>query len=189
MGGMNKRVHLIRTGQELIWSRGYDRCSIKDITSAAGLPKGSFYHYFESKEKFVLEAMHDYLENFQEVIADTSPTLATLEKVIDTRIAAVVKIQFARECYMSVMCHAYSDQDDGFRKEVLAAIDQSNQSMTQLLEHLKKNQEIGQQWEIDELQEFIDFAWRGARLKARMLQADRPLQIFKKYLLTLLQTN
>ena len=187
MGGINKRTHLLRTGQEVIWSKGYDRCSIKDITAAAGLPKGSFYHYFESKEQFALEAMNDYLESFPETIPSTPATLSTLETLLDQRIEAVIQINFARECYMSVMCHAFSEQEDGFRAHILAAIDTSNQAMTQLLQLLQQDHEIGQEWNLEELQEFIDFAWRGARLKARMMQSDKPLRIFKKYLVALLK--
>lgn len=186
MGGINKREHLIRTGQELIWSKGYDLSSIKDITTAAGLPKGSFYHYFESKEKFALEAMSDFIESFKEESPDSDASLSSLEKLIDARIESIVKINFARECYMSVMCHAFSDQDDAFRSEVVEAIDQSNTTMQGLLQSLMEKGLINSTLNLDELMEFVDFAWRGARMKARMLKSDKPLRIFKKYLLELI---
>ena len=186
MGGINKREHLIRTGQELIWAKGYDLCSIKDITTAAGLPKGSFYHYFESKEKFALEAMGDFLDSFPETMPNQDITMATLEQLIDARIESIVKINFTRECYMSMMCHAVSDQDDKFRLAVVAGIDTSNETMRQLLENLKAKGQINPDLVINELMEYIDFAWRGARLKAKMLQSEKPLQIFKKYLFKLI---
>lgn len=182
MGGVNKREHLIRTGQELIWSKGYDLCSIKDITTAAGLPKGSFYHYFESKEKFALEAMDDFLETFPENLPTGAISLDKLRQLIDARIESIIRIHFTRECYMSVMCHAVSDQEADFRLAVVAGIDTANQTMQQLLTQLHENQLINPALEVDELLEFVDFAWRGARLKAKMLQSDKPLRIFKKYL-------
>ena len=186
MGGINKRDHLIETGQELIWSKGYDLCSIKDITSQAGLPKGSFYHYFESKEKFALEAMNAFLETSNEKLPDANYDLHTLSQLLDARIASIIQIQFAKECYMSVMCHAFSDQSDSFRQEVISAIDTSNQAMLRLLTELKAKGLINADLVVDELLEFIDFAWRGARLKARMQQSETPLRLFKKYLMKLL---
>lgn len=186
MGGLNKRSHIIEVGQEVIWSKGYDRCSVKDITTAAGLPKGSFYHYFESKEKFALEAMNEYITSFSERLADSHPDLSTLEKMIDDRIDSIVKINYARECYMSVMTHAYSDQEEGFRKEILAAIDTSNQAMYALLKSLQKQRLIAEELDVEELMEFVDFAWRGARMKARLSVSDKPLYIFKNYLLQLI---
>lgn len=187
MGGLNKRDHLIKIGQDLIWSKGYDICSIKDITDAAGLPKGSFYHYFKSKEKFALEAMEVFIEDHPEQIKNKSYTLDSLGDVIDRRINSIIKIQFARECYMSVMCHAFSDQEDSFRKSIIESINKSNDTMRFLITELKEKGVISAAIDIDELEEFIDFTWRGARLKARILKSDKPLKIFKKYLLNYLR--
>ena len=182
MGGVNKRDHLIKTGQELIWSKGYDLCSIKDITTKAGLPKGSFYHYFDSKEKFALEAMEQFIESSNEMLPDHKNNLSTLEKMIDLRIDSILKIQFSKECYMSVMCHAYSEQEDAFRKKIVKSIEDSNESMLSLLTSLKEKKLMRAELSLAELMEFIDFSWRGARLKARITKSDQPLRIFKKYL-------
>lgn len=187
MGGKNKREHLVKTGQEVIWAKGYDLCSVKDITQSAGLPKGSFYHYFESKEKFALEAMNDFIDSFKERIPNNESSIRSLESLIDERINAIIKIKYARECYMSVMCHAYSEQEDEFRLEILAAIEKSNAAMKTLLIDLKNQDLINDDINLDELMEFVDFSWRGARLKARLLKSDKPLKVFKKYLLTLIQ--
>ena len=186
MGGINKRAHLISCGQEQIWAKGYDLCSIKDITSAAKLPKGSFYHYFESKEKFALEAMNEFIDTFQEEIPEGEFSIASLEQLIDARVASIIQINFARECYMSVMCHAYTNQEEAFRLEVLAAIEKSNEAMRQLLTILQAEKLIDNTLDLDELMEFIDFAWRGARLKARLEKSRLPLHIFKKYLFKLI---
>lgn len=187
MGGINKRDHLIKSGQELIWSKGYDLCSVKDITNAAGLPKGSFYHYFESKEKFALEAMQEFIDAHPETLDGAPDGLAAFETVIDRRISSIVEIQCARECYISVMCHAYTEQEDDFRQRVVESLTKSNAAMRQLLEDLKKRDLLRETLDIAELEEFIDFSWRGARLKARMLQSSTPLHIFKRYLLQLMK--
>jgi len=186
MGGINKRDHLIKIGQDLIWSKGYDLCSIKDITNAAGLPKGSFYHYFKSKEKFALEAMKEFIETYPEEIETDDFNLKTLDALIDKRINSIIKIQFAKECYMSVMCHAYSEQEDNFRHEIIESINKSNDTMRYLLAGLKDKGLIREELDLDELEEFVDFSWRGARLKARMLKSEKPLKIFKKYLFELI---
>lgn len=184
MGGKNKREHLIKTGQEIIRSKGYDLCSVKDITQSAGLPKGSFYHYFESKEKFALEAMNNFIDTYKEKIPNDKYTISSLKQLLDIRIDSIIKINYARECYMSVMCHAYSEQEDSFRLEVLDAIDRSNETMLELLTNLKAQKLINPKLNIKELMEYIDFTWRGARLKARLLKSDKPLMVFKKYLIT-----
>lgn len=189
MGGINKRDYLIKTGQELIWSKGYDQCSIKDITNAAGLPKGSFYHYFESKEKFALEAMDEYIDSRPEKTTDNNLNIKTLERLIDSRIESIIEIQFARECYMSVMCHAYTEQEDEFRQKVITSINKSNETMNSLLKELMDKGLIRQNLNLHDLEEYIDFSWRGARLKARILKSDRPLKVFKKFLIEFILTD
>ena len=189
MGGVNKRDHLIKVGQEQLWSKGYDLCSIKDITHSAGLPKGSFYHYFESKEKFALLAMQEFIAARPEKLKDNNFNLTTLENVFDARIKSIVKIQFAKECYMSMMCHAFTEQEDNFRQQIVASINKSNETIRTLLAQLQSNKIIRADLDLAELEEFIDFTWRGARLKARILKSEKPLTVFKKYLLEFIRTN
>lgn len=188
MGGLNKRDHIIKIGQDLIWSKGYAACSIKDITTAAGLPKGSFYHYFETKEKFALEAMDDYVAQFEEHLPDQNYNLKTLEKLIDLRIRSVVKLKYTRECYLSVMCHAFMEQEDSFRKAIIRSIDQSNQRIEDLLSSLIKKKLIKTSLNARDLIEYLDLSWRGARLKSRLTKSMNPLKIFKKHFFELIKT-
>lgn len=183
MGGVNKRDVLITAGQKLIWKNGYDRCSVNDIAKEAKLPKGSFYHYFESKEKFALEAMNEFIESHPEQIPSKEIKVETFAKMIEDRINSIVKINFAKECYMSVMCHSFSEQEEEFRIEITNAINSSNSSMRNVIESLIQSGQISKKLNTDELMEYIDFTWRGARLKARILKSDLPLQLFKKYLI------
>lgn len=182
MGGLNKRDHLLKTGQDQILSKGYDLSSIKDITTAAGLPKGSFYHYFNSKDEFALEAMDEFINSFSEVLPDDQLTVSTLEKMIDSRIDSIIKINFARECYMSIMCHASKNEDEPFRTSVIDALGKSNEAMHKLIVALQKKKLINADLKSSELLEFVDFAWRGARMKAKLLKSVAPLKVFKKYL-------
>ena len=46
------RKRLLAAGLDLIHLRGFAASGVKEITDAAGVPKGSFYAYFPSKEAF-----------------------------------------------------------------------------------------------------------------------------------------
>jgi TetR/AcrR family transcriptional repressor of nem operon len=54
-GGTRER--LIDTTQRLLWSDGYVGVSVDRICKEAGVKKGSFYHFFPSKEDLVLQAL------------------------------------------------------------------------------------------------------------------------------------
>src|SRR5688500_7187906 len=46
------RRRLLDAGFELIAAKGFNGCGLTEILQRAGVPKGSFYHYFASKEDF-----------------------------------------------------------------------------------------------------------------------------------------
>lgn len=47
-------------GLELIYARGVNGTGVKEITDLAGVPKGTFYTYYESKEAFVVAVLELY---------------------------------------------------------------------------------------------------------------------------------
>lgn len=50
-----RKNEIIDTATALFLDKGYDQCSINDILNSIGIAKGTFYHYFKSKED-VLDA-------------------------------------------------------------------------------------------------------------------------------------
>ena len=62
------KLLLVQKGMKIISHKGYHATSIRDIIIAAGIPKGSFYYYFESKEMFCLEIINQLTENIDHSI-------------------------------------------------------------------------------------------------------------------------
>lgn len=59
------KENLYLTAVKLINERGYDNVFVEDITDAAGLGKGTFYYYFETKEQllaYTLEFLGNYYQ-------------------------------------------------------------------------------------------------------------------------------
>lgn len=57
---------IVRIAIELFRKQGYNRTSMNDLAVGCGLQKGSFYHYFASKEALmseVLNTLHQYYKN------------------------------------------------------------------------------------------------------------------------------
>jgi len=51
---------LTDAGQALFTRCGYNATGIQQITDEAGVPKGSFYNHFDSKEAFAAQIIHHY---------------------------------------------------------------------------------------------------------------------------------
>ena len=48
------KAKLLDSAQRLISAHGFDNVSVEDITKDSGVAKGTFYHYFASKEEAVV---------------------------------------------------------------------------------------------------------------------------------------
>ena len=54
------RDQLIKSAVDVFHARGFNGCSVQDIVDAAGVPKGSFYNHFDSKEALGVEVVRAY---------------------------------------------------------------------------------------------------------------------------------
>ncbi len=61
----NTKIHLLNTGYQLIAHKGFTAVGIKQILDTAGVPKGSFYHYFASKEAFGEAIISHYFTRYK----------------------------------------------------------------------------------------------------------------------------
>ncbi|ARC55492.1 HTH-type transcriptional repressor NemR [Frondihabitans sp. 762G35] len=58
------RQHILDTAQTLMARKGYTAVGLNEVLSEAGVPKGSFYYYFSSKENFGEELMKFYFSDY-----------------------------------------------------------------------------------------------------------------------------
>lgn len=68
------REKIIATGQAIMGGKGYSAVGLNEILMAAGVPKGSFYHYFHSKDAFGVALLESYFESY---LAEIDRTMAT----------------------------------------------------------------------------------------------------------------
>ena len=60
------REHLLATGEAVFRGKGFTAVGLTEILAAAGVPKGSFYHYFRSKEGFGVDMLARYFSRYDD---------------------------------------------------------------------------------------------------------------------------
>ena len=84
-GREDTRTEIIAAGRQLMARRGYTAVGIAEILAQAQVPKGSFYHYFTSKDAFGEAVMSDYfgtyLHDMDRISAHSEVTAA--QRLID----------------------------------------------------------------------------------------------------------
>lgn len=58
------RERILEIGQGLVAGRGFSALGLNEILTKAEVPKGSFYHYFQSKEGFGVALLERYFDNY-----------------------------------------------------------------------------------------------------------------------------
>jgi TetR/AcrR family transcriptional repressor of nem operon len=74
------RENILAVGQRIMSGKGFSAVGLNEILTEAKVPKGSFYHYFESKDAFgealLSSYFDDYLAELDSVMAQPGLTMA-----------------------------------------------------------------------------------------------------------------
>lgn len=74
------RDNIVAAGQRMMAARGFTAVGLNEILTSSGVPKGSFYHYFSSKEAYgeaLLQSYFDaYLADIDNTFARSGQTMA-----------------------------------------------------------------------------------------------------------------
>src|SRR5262245_44539970 len=91
---------LVQAARKLMLAQGYPITSVDDIIKAAGVSKGSFYHYFDSKEELALTAMHEFLSDGATLMMD-----GPFRDVADPRKRAIAFLKHVESVAMRLWAH------------------------------------------------------------------------------------
>ncbi|EEM11187.1 MULTISPECIES: TetR/AcrR family transcriptional regulator [Bacillus] len=88
-----RRNEILDTAEKLFVSKGYMKTTVNDILREIGIAKGTFYHYFKSKEE-VMDAIITRIVNAGVVAAKkiaSSPNIPVLDKLFQILMVQVPK--------------------------------------------------------------------------------------------------
>ena len=65
------RGHILAVGRSLTARQGYAGVGLNELLKATDVPKGSFYHYFPSKEAYGCALLDDFVEKYRQDLSTT----------------------------------------------------------------------------------------------------------------------
>ena len=81
------REKILKAAQSLIELRGYSALGVAEICTAAGVPKGSFYYFFESKEALALAVLDEHWRvqqaDWERILGGGAEPLARLRELFE----------------------------------------------------------------------------------------------------------
>jgi len=189
MSSLNVRERLLEAGVRTFSTSGFNGCSVKDITDAAGVPKGSFYNHFESKEALGAAALaHYWSDGASDRLnilsdADGSPC-QRLRRYFEQAAADMAEIDFTCGCLIGNMAAELSDHSPLIADQIAAIFAGWSRRVSACIQEAQAAGEITPKSDPELLAAFVVNAWEGALLRARLEKTDRPLCQFIDVLFT-----
>ncbi len=173
MAKANVRERLLDAGLETLHRRGFNGCGVQEITEAAGVPKGSFYNHFESKEALGAAVLDRYWQQR----ADTSLRILDDAKVrpcerlrsyFAAMAAKMAKRGYTGGCLIGNLGAELSDQSKLVSDHLAAVFAGWTEAVETCIRDGQREGEIGADCDAAILASFLINAWEGAVLRAKV---------------------
>lgn len=181
------RSELIKVGTEIIASHGFNTTGINTVLNKAGVPKGSFYYYFPSKEDFGLAVIDhfasEYAQKLDGFLNDNrfSP-LRRIRNYLDDGTSGMSKCQCMRGCAIGNLSLELASQNEIFRARLDAVFRDWQGQFARCLAEARDRGEIVPNSDVGQLAEFLLSGWEGAILRAKVMKSVAPMRSFIKVL-------
>jgi len=158
---------------------------LKEILDAAKIPKGSFYHYFNSKEDFGLQVI-DYFMTYisayaSKKLTDSSiPPLQRLREFFEEYLEAFEKSECRYGCPIGKLTLELAGSSKEFREKLNRSLQTVKDMIEDCLKEVYEQRETSEKVNVKELAEFILNSWEGAVLAMKADKSVEALRVFDK---------
>jgi len=187
------REHILACGARLIHHKGFAATGLQEILQAAGVPKGSFYFYFKSKEEFGL-ALVDYYQAWfagqvRPILKDvTRPPLERLAGFFLWFRQYFEQEGFIKGCPIGNLIQELGDVNPAFRDKLHTSLDSLIRFVTKLLCEAQERGELPERLPAEDTARFIISAWQGALIRMKAAAGPEPLDTFQRMTFEVLLT-
>ena len=177
------KSELILAGMELIGTQGYNATGIEAVLKRAGVPKGSFYHYFGSKEAFGLAVIEQFAERFlarlDVFLSDEALSpLERLQAFLEKGLERLSEHGCTVGCLIGDLGQELAAQNESLRDRLDMILRSWTQRFSACIREGQKVGEIPVFLDPDAVAGFILSGWEGALLRAKVMKSPRPVREF-----------
>jgi TetR/AcrR family transcriptional repressor of nem operon len=181
MARHNVREQIVEAGLKCLQEKGFNGVGVQEITAAAGVPKGSFYNHFESKEALGAELVARYgaASKRREVLADKSiPPLERLRRHYEALNKKLTDSNFEQGCLLGNFSAELANQSPLIRESLAKLFSRWTEDLEIAIADGQADGSIPSKRSAAELAAFLLDAYEGTILRARVERDRRPFDRF-----------
>jgi TetR/AcrR family transcriptional repressor of nem operon len=176
------RQEILDTAQVIMSGKGFSAVGLNEILAAARVPKGSFYHYFGSKEAFGEALLQRYFENYLASMDDmfNQVRLNGAERFMSYW-QDWLKTQTASDpqskCLVVKLAAEVADLSEAMRNVLRRGTTRIIQRLAEAIEAAIADGSLAVDEDPSRLAKILYQSWLGASLMAKITRNDRPLKL------------
>jgi TetR/AcrR family transcriptional repressor of nem operon len=177
------RSAIIRIGTDLIARQGFNATGIDAILKEAGVPKGSFYHFFKSKEEFGLAVIDHFAERFEQrletFLRDEEVTpLNRIRNYLESGLARVEQNRCSKGCLIGNLGQEMADLNERFRACLEEVFGMWRERFADCLHEAQQSGDLSSGINPAVVAGYILSGWEGAILRTKVMKSPQPMRDF-----------
>lgn len=185
------KLILLEAGIVVMTRKSYNGAGLTEILTEAGVPKGSFYHYFRSKEDFGVQIVEHHAKESGEILRQY------LENAAQTPMTRI-RCWFSylgnhyrehgpeHECLIAKLALELSTLSAPMLSAVKYAYDYWTQIFAQSLIEAQQQGELDPELDANKLATFVINSWQGVTIRMQIDGSLEPLENFLEVLFSTL---
>jgi len=174
------RQQLIEQGMAMLLRHGYHDLGVAAVLEATDLPKGSFYHHFESKEDFALQVIDAYMKavhaGLDQCLGDESvPPLQRVRNFFEATIESYRNEGYLG-CLLGGLGQELSGISEAFRRKVEQCFSEIARRIAACLKEAVRRGDLPKGTNPQKKAELLVNCWEGAALRTRLRRDPAPLR-------------
>lgn len=179
----NTRDHLLQVGLRRIHAMGYASTGVKEILDDADVPKGSFYHYFPSKEAYAKEVLELYVrgenERAEKILCEgKAAPIKRLRRYFEELITVHGQTASVSGCMLGNLSQEMADHSDSIQSLLRVSFSNWQTAVAGILQEAIGRGDLAKSNKPEELAAFLVNSYEGALLRSKADRSNRPLENF-----------
>jgi TetR/AcrR family transcriptional repressor of nem operon len=182
------RLSLLDEGVRIMTAQGYHGTGVKELVESVGVPKGSFYQYFDSKEHFCALSVKHYIDPYitslrQHVENGPGDALSALRAYFKEQTSEAATRDFQGGCLLGNLLGEVGESHGACYEALKSAVDRYCKEIQNAFELAQSEGTIVQSTDAKEMSNTLFCAWQGALLRMKVERSTWPLDACLKTLL------
>lgn len=183
------KTQLLDAGIEIMLEKGYNNTGIMEVLHSTGVPKGSFYYYFDSKEDFGLQIINHFDATYQAKLSATlgDTTKTPIERLLsycESTVGMLEQNACRKGCLIGNLSQEMADQSEVFRHRLREIMLDWRAKFADCIRQGQDAGEVSKEFDADSLAEFFQSGWSGAVMRSKTMKSTEPLHTFSKIFFT-----